>query len=344
MDEDGFDCLETTRLTAGSYSSSDDLRPFQIVNKPLHLMNLRTQVQVTSLIKREHLMKAVGEVVTVEFQEGPLGLQLADIGRRVLITAFDKSGQKGQAERCGKLEVGFQVVSVGGRSTLGLPMKGVLDLIATCARPVEMQFQPLIIPRTPSKHRESIQMKLGPKGVLRPYGETYQVHFEKRFLGMNVGNVQNMVVVSQYVDGVTEEVTSKVNLGDQLVGLYCPGKGKNDEWVYQDCKNMDYVDVAASVRKAGRPIRLEFQPMRIVEKTKSKKKMSTEGSEVLEEKRNTRSPANAGETCTSCGSARENDAKFCWNCGFKMEPSRLEQASDEIPKHQDEGDLLSFFN
>ena len=70
------------------------------------------------------------KVVSVIFQEGPLGLRLKETrscGGAVIITGFSRGegDQLLQAEACGKLEIGMIMLSVGGEIVFGRPFDEV---------------------------------------------------------------------------------------------------------------------------------------------------------------------------------------------------------------------------
>ena len=83
--------------------------------------------------------------VSVVFQEGPLGLQISDVGKRVLVTSFDHGpdGGPGQAEASGIVHFGYQVIRVGKMDVEGLNMQEIGKLVAKQRRPVVIEFRKL---------------------------------------------------------------------------------------------------------------------------------------------------------------------------------------------------------
>jgi hypothetical protein len=83
--------------------------------------------------------------VSVVFQEGPLGLQISDVGKRVLVTSFDNGpdGGPGQAEASGIVHFGYQVIRVGKMDVEGLNMQEIGKLVAKQRRPVVIEFRKL---------------------------------------------------------------------------------------------------------------------------------------------------------------------------------------------------------
>ncbi|GBG25745.1 Hypothetical Protein FCC1311_019642 [Hondaea fermentalgiana] len=368
--------METTRLTYSSDEEDEGARrlkrqqqqqqppsmqrndeEFQVINKPLTQMSLKTQIQVASLIKREPLMQACGKVIRVEFDRGPLGLQLADVGPRVLVTALEDcpDGSPGQARRSGLVEVGHQVVAIAGRSCLNLTMKELLRLISIASRPMTVDFQPLIIPKFPSKDSETIFSRLGDDGELEVRGEPYEVEFPQKFLGLNIGHVRGLVVVSQFMNGGDSEVLRPISLGDRLLEVKSRRKVSGDDsasasfedlsdsgaqqWKVHDCRQLDFAQIAAIVRDAGRPVRIVFEPTeivrRLVKRHSLRSKQSSTGSGSMWGIRPRGKPK-----CPSCRVRGPTGANFCWKCGYRItraeEESEAPQDADLIGQFEDE--------
>lgn len=83
--------------------------------------------------------------VTVVFQSGPLGMQISDVGKRVLVTSFDSApdGTPGQAEKSGLVHFGNQVIRVGNVNVEGMNMKEIGIVVQKQSRPVAIQFRKL---------------------------------------------------------------------------------------------------------------------------------------------------------------------------------------------------------
>jgi len=281
-------------------------------------------------------MQAHGKSVVVEFNKGPLGLQLADVGKRVLVTAFQDTlaGTSGQAEMSGKISIGNQVVSIAGRSCMNMSMRQILDIIGEADRPVKIEFQPLVIAQYAKKGTESIFSKLGDDGELEVCGETYEVEFSNQFLGLNVCNLQGMVVVSQFMEGGNIDILNRVNLGDRIVQARAKPKSEDcDEWKTINCRKVDFADVAAFVRDAGRPVFLSFEPTKIVRrpvKRKIQKKPSFASSLISKPAKKPRCPK-----CHTKGPAKSN---FCWHCGYNLAGVPFNEQDE---KADSSGELLS---
>mmetsp|Transcript_16580 Transcript_16580/g.32134 ORF Transcript_16580/g.32134 Transcript_16580/m.32134 type:complete len:413 (-) Transcript_16580:198-1436(-) len=407
MDHD----LETTRLTRSSSSDLQDKSTaslkhetekfgspkgefedddFQVINKPLTHMSLKTQIQVASLIKREPLMQACGKTVRVEFQKGPLGLQLADVGPRVLVTALENnsSGEPGQAKRSGVIEVGHQVVAVAGRSCLNLSMRELLHLIAEAERPMFVDFQPLIIPKFPSRDRETIFSQLGEDGELEVCGEPYEVEFHEKFLGLNVGNVHGIVVVSQFMDGGDPETLKPISLGDRLLevkSIVQPGQSyhghtgfidddddddddnsdsdssnsseedeassdtrkarasKSQKWRVHDCRKLDFAQIAAIVRDAGRPVRIVFEPTKVVRRPIKRHVLNADSSAASPIATTASAKWGIRDTkprCPSCRTRGPVEANYCWKCGYRITRATKQERRESKQNLKHEQELL----
>mmetsp|Transcript_10456 Transcript_10456/g.20608 ORF Transcript_10456/g.20608 Transcript_10456/m.20608 type:complete len:812 (+) Transcript_10456:106-2541(+) len=85
------------------------------------------------------------DTVRVVFQNGPLGLQISDVGKRVLVTSFERNsdGSMGQAEKSGLVHFGYQVVKVGQSDCEGMSMHQIGMLVQKQKRPVAITFRKL---------------------------------------------------------------------------------------------------------------------------------------------------------------------------------------------------------
>ncbi|GBG33470.1 Hypothetical Protein FCC1311_096932 [Hondaea fermentalgiana] len=92
------------------------------------------------------------DTVCVVFRSGPLGLQISDVGKRVLVTSFENNpdGSMGQAEKSGMVHFGYQVVKVGQSECEGMSMHQIGMLVQKQKRPVAITFRKLYERRNPA--------------------------------------------------------------------------------------------------------------------------------------------------------------------------------------------------
>jgi len=85
------------------------------------------------------------DTVCVVFKKGSLGLQISDVGKRVLVTAFENNpdGSRGQAERSGLVHFGYQVIKVGQMIVEGMSMHQIGMIVQKQKRPVAITFRKL---------------------------------------------------------------------------------------------------------------------------------------------------------------------------------------------------------
>ena len=266
---------------------------------------------------RESRLVAVGEPVAVEFQEGRLGLQIADCNGRVLVTSFENEldGRMGQAQRCGKIQYASQVVAVAGQSTDGLSMKQVRRLVAKASRPLEIKFQPMKLesgdmlvappPIVPSPRSGKFRRKsTGPasdrmrilecirrSADLEEVGDPFRVRFHGGVIGLKIASAGERVLVSGFEkrpDGrpAQAERVNCVEVSDQVI-----------EVAGEPCDGLDFRGVARMVAAAERPVIITFQPV----------KLAVGGRRVY---------------CDQCGARGWADAKYCFSCGAKVDPRK----------------------
>jgi len=277
------------------------------------------------------MMRAFGKEVRVDFEEGPLGLQLADVNRRVLVTGIETGDddRPSQAERSGNIEIGHQITCIGGRSCLGLSMRQVLAIMQEESRPMTVTFQPLIIPNFPRNDREVVYSKLSGGNNLVSTGKTYELTFEGRQLGINVGDWKdekgnNLVVVSQLL----HDELSDIQLGDKIISIGT--RSESNEWELEMLRNAEYTEIAGRIRAATRPVKLVFERMKIVSPLEIEL-------ESKKERKKTR--------CTSCDKPVYQSANFCWSCGFHLKQENKELIDLDEPQvysNCESEDLLDF--
>jgi len=85
------------------------------------------------------------EDVNVVFHKGPLGLQISDVGKRVLVTSFENNpdGSVGQAQKSGLIHFGYQIIRIGKESCEGLTMHQIGMMVSKHKRPVVIGFRKL---------------------------------------------------------------------------------------------------------------------------------------------------------------------------------------------------------
>lgn len=140
-------------------------------------------------------------------------------------------GTPGQAERSGMVFFGSQVVSLGGRSVIGMSMKELRKLVSTAPRPVTIGFQkmvtssgaPLVAPpnitaapaeavgprqgrtddvtksqrrASKSPSRQKVLNMLRHADKLETAGLPYAVRFRKGVIGLKIANAKDRVIVS----------------------------------------------------------------------------------------------------------------------------------------------------
>lgn len=299
---------------------------------------------------------------TVTFGEGRLGVQIADINGRILVSCFEDNpdGTPGQAQRSGIVKFASQIVAVNSRSVVGMNIKELRKLVAQAPRPIDITFQKmktssgaeliappnitvggsgaaasssdngvkrgsnLLASKTTDPNRARLIEMIRDPSKLETAGSPYSVRFRQGMIGLKIANAGTRVLVSGFERGPKNEMAQAERVKTIQIGDQLIAVGN------KSCLHLDYRGCARLVASAERPVVLTFVPIRYVGKDQKARVM-----------------------CYSCSAVNWNSSTYCRMCGepilskqdvMAVANQKVSSQSDATSK--DESDLidLSFDN
>jgi hypothetical protein len=214
----------------------------------------------------------------VQFTEPSIGLMVRrrpDVDRGAVVTGFKAGGEKGPAERCGRIHEGQLLVAINGQTTLGLDFKGTVALfkasIARPGRPMVLRFAwnpdfsvTLQKPKARARSIDATSQDAGPadagpadagpadavdaRASGSDVGRREGGSSSTRGVGLRVAELNGFVVVTGFArsPGAAER-SGRVHAGQVLV-----------EVAGRSTAGVPFGDVIQMVRDAGRPVVLGF--------------------------------------------------------------------------------------